>query len=339
MKKRNKVAFITGITGQDGSYLAEFLLDKNYTVYGLLRRKSKPDYGNVSHIRNQIIFIFGALAAPACLSMYLAKIIPDEIYNLGAQSHVHESWLQPLATADQTGLGALRIFESVRNVCRKARVYQASTSELFGETKISPQDENTPISPANPYAAAKALAHFDARIYRKSFNLFISTGILFNHESPRRSPDFVTRKVSLAVASIKLGLKSHQVPLGQGGEPVVNSVGKLELGNLDSVRDWGFAGDYVESMWKILQHKDPDDFIIATGKGHTIKDLCQTAFDYVGLNWKDYVVTNPKWVRPTETGPLIGNAGKAKKLLNWKPKTSFKQLVEMMVESDLSLLR
>src|SRR3989344_5047480 len=221
MKKRNKVAFITGITGQDGSYLAEFLLDKNYTVYGLLRRKSKPDYGNVSHIRNQINFI-------------------------------------------------------------------------FGETKISPQDENSPISPANPYAAAKALAHFDARIYRKSFNLFISTGILFNHESPRRSPDFVTRKVSLAVASIKLGLKSHQVPLGQGGESVVNAAGKLELGNLDSVRDWGFAGDYVESMWKILQHKDPDDFIIATGKGHTIKDLCQTAFDYVGLNWKDYVVTNPK---------------------------------------------
>ena len=269
----------------------------------------------------------------------MKKIIREEIYNLGAKSNVHESWLQPLATADQTGLGALRIFESVRNVCPKARVYQASTSELFGETKISPQDENTPISPANPYAAAKALAHFDARIYRKSFNLFISTGILFNHESPRRSPDFVTRKVSLAVASIKLGLKSPQVPWGQGGEPVVNSVGKLELGNLDSVRDWGFAGDYVESMWKILQHKDPDDFIIATGKGHTIKDLCQTAFDYVGLNWKDYVVTNPKWVRPTETGPLIGNAGKAKKLLNWKPKTSFKQLVEMMVESDLSLLR
>ncbi len=339
MIRKNKIAFITGITGQDGSYLAEFLLDKNYTVYGLLRRKSKPDYGNVSHIRNQINFIFGDLADPACLSMYLAKIMPDEIYNLGAQSHVHESWLQPLATADQTGLGALRIFESVRNVCPKARVYQASTSELFGETKISPQDENTPISPANPYAAAKALAHFDARIYRRSFNLFISTGILFNHESPRRSPDFVTRKVSLAVASIKLGLKNHQVPLGQGGEPVVNSKGKLELGNLDSVRDWGFAGDYVESMWKILQYKNPDDFVIATGKGHTIKDLCQVAFDYVGLDWKKYVVSNPKWVRPTETGPLIGNALKAKKLLNWKPKTSFKQLIEMMVESDLSLLR
>ena len=339
MTKKKKVAFITGVTGQDGSYLAEFLLDKGYLVYGLLRRKSKPDYGNVSHIRNQINFIFGDLADPACLSMYLAKITPDEIYNLGAQSHVHESWLQPLATADQTGLGALRIFEAVRNVCPKAKTYQASTSELYGATKITPQNEETPIAPANPYAAAKALAHFDAQIYRKSFGLFISTGILFNHESPRRSPDFVTRKVSLAAASIKLGLKNHQIPLGQGGEPVINPEGKLELGNLDSVRDWGFAGDYVEAMWKILQYKKPDDFVIATGKGHTIKDLCKAAFDYVGLNWKDYVVVNKKWIRPTETGPLIGDARKARKLLKWKPKTNFKKLVEMMVESDLAHLR
>ncbi len=339
MTKKKKTAFITGVTGQDGSYLAELLLDKGYHVFGLLRRKSKQDFGNVGHIRNQINFVFGDLADPACLSMYLAKIKPDEIYNLGAQSHVHESWSQPLATADQTGLGALRIFEAVRNICPKTRVYQASTSELFGETKISPQNEETPITPANPYAAAKALAHFDAIIYRKSFNLFISTGILFNHESPRRSPDFVTRKVSLAVASIKLGLKSHRIPLGQSGESVINSDGKLELGGLDSVRDWGFAGDYVEAMWKILQCKKPDDFVIATGKGHTVRDLCQTAFDYVGLNWKDYVVVNQKWVRPTETGPLIGDASKARKALGWKPKTSFKELIEMMVESDLSHLR
>jgi len=338
-KGKKKIAFITGITGQDGSYLAELLLDKGYHIFGLLRRKSKQDFGNVGHIRNQINFVFGDLADPSCLSMYLAKIKPDEIYNLGAQSHVHESWMQPLATADQTGLGALRIFEAVRNVCPKARVYQASTSELFGATKITPQDENTPITPANPYAAAKALAHFDAQIYRKSFGLFISTGILFNHESPRRSPDFVTRKVSLAVASIKLGLKSHRIPLGQGGEPVVNSEGKLELGGLDSVRDWGFAGDYVEAVWRILQHKKPDDFVIATGKGHTVKDLCQTAFDYAGLNWKDYVVVNKKLVRPTETGPLVGDASKARKTLGWKPKTSFKELVETMVESDLSHLR
>lgn len=339
MAKRKKVAFVTGITGQDGSYLAELLLEKGYHVYGLLRRKSKPDYGNVAHLRHYLNFVFGDLADPACLSMYLAKIMPDEIYNLGAQSHVHESWSQPLATADQTGLGALRIFEAVRNVCPKARVYQASTSELFGETKITPQNENTPVNPANPYAAAKALAHFDAQIYRKSFNLFISTGILFNHESPRRSPDFVTRKVSLAAASVKLGLKNHEVPLGQGGEPVINSQGKLELGSLDAVRDWGFAGDYVEAMWKILQYKKPDDFVIATGIGHTIKDLCKIAFSYVGLNWKDYVVVNPKWVRPTETGPLVGDSSKARKILKWRPKTKFKELVEMMVEADLAHLR
>ena len=338
-RKKTKKAFITGITGQDGSYLAEFLLEKGYKVYGLLRRKSKPDYGNVGHLRHQIEFVFGDLADPACISMYLKKIKPDEIYNLGAQSHVHESWNQPLATADQTGLGALRVFEAVRNVCPKARVYQASTSELFGEAFEVPQTEKTPLMPNNPYAAAKALAHFDARIYRKSFNLFISTGILFNHESPRRSPDFVTRKVSLAAASIKLGLKGRQIPLGQGGNPVVNKKGKLELGNLNSKRDWGFAGDYVESMWMILQHSKPDDFIVSTGRVHTVKQLAREAFKVVGLNWKDHVVINQKWVRPTETGPLMGDHSKIAKELGWKPKTTFRELVKMMVESDLKLLK
>lgn len=332
-------AFITGITGQDGSYLAELLLSKGYQVYGLLRRNSNPSYGNVSHLRHEINFVFGDLADPACLSMYLAQIQPDEIYNLGAQSHVHESWSQPLATADQTGLGALRIFESVRNVLPRARVYQASTSELFGETSVVPQNESTPFQPANPYAAAKALAHYDAQVYRRSFNLFISTGILFNHESPRRSPDFVTRKVSLAVASIKLGLKSHRIPLGQAGRPVLNSQGKLELGNLDAQRDWGYAGDYVDAMWRIVQHSQPDDFVIATGEVHTIKDLCQEAFSIVGLDWKDHVVVDKKWLRPTETGPLVGDYSKAKKLLGWKPKTTFKQLIASMVHTDLSRLR
>lgn len=338
-KKKTKIAFVTGITGQDGSYLAEFLLDKNYQVFGLMRRNSNPNYGNVVHLRHQINFIFGDLADPACLSMYLAQIKPDEIYNLGAQSHVHESWLQPLATADQTGLGALRIFEAVRNILPQARVYQASTSELYGETKRSPQNEDTPIHPANPYAAAKALAHFDAQIYRKSFGLFISTGILFNHESPRRSPDFVTRKVSLAVSAIKLGLKGSRVPLGQGGLPVLNSQGKLELGNLTAERDWGFAGDFVDAMWRILQYKIPDDFVIATGEGHTIKQLCQTAFGCVGLDWKKYVVVDKKWIRPTETGPLVGDYSKAKKLLGWKPRTSFTDLISTMVHTDLAKLR
>ena len=338
MSSKPKTAFITGITGQDGSYLAELLLEKNYRIYGLLRRNSNPSYGNVAHLRHHIDFVFGDLADPACLSMYLAKIQPGEIYNLGAQSHVQESWLQPLATADQTGLGALRIYESVRNVAPKARVYQASTSELFGETKIVPQNENTPFNPANPYAAAKALAHFDARIYRKSFSLFISTGILFNHESPRRSPDFVTRKVSLAVASLKLGLKGNRIPTGQGGRPVINADGKLELGNLEAQRDWGFAGDYVEAIWKILQHEAPDDFVIATGVAHTVEEMCAAAFEVAGLNWRDHVVINSDWVRPIETGPLVGDYSKAKKLLGWQPKTTFKELVEMMVRADISRL-
>ena len=337
-KKKQKVAFITGITGQDGSYLAEFLLEKNYKVYGLLRRKSKPDYGHIGHLRSKLNFVFGDLGDFSCISMYLKKIQPDEIYNLGAQSHVHESWSQPLATADHTGLGALRIFEAVRNVCPKARVYQASTSELFGETKQSPQNENTPLNPNNPYAAAKALAHFDAKIYRKSFNLFISTGILFNHESPRRSPDFVTRKITLAAACIKLGLKGKKIPIGQDGNPIVNSKGKLELGNLNSKRDWGFAGDYVESMWMILQHSQPDDFIVSTGEVHTVKQLASEAFKVVGLNWKDYVVVNQKWVRPTETGPLVGDHTKITKALGWKPKTTFPELVKTMVEADLEFL-
>lgn len=338
MAKKSKTAFITGITGQDGSYLTEFLLEKNYEIFGLLRRNSNPSYGNVAHLRHNINFVFGDLADPACISMYLAKIQPDEIYNLGAQSHVHESWLQPLATADQTGLGAIRIYEAVRNVVPRARVYQASTSELFGETKESPQNENTSVRPANPYAAAKALAHFDAQVYRKSFNLFISTGIMFNHESPRRSPDFVTRKVSLAAAAIKLGLKDLHIPIGQGGKPVVNSNGKLELGNLDAQRDWGYSGDYVEAMWLILQHDRPDDFVVATGVTHTVKDLCAEAFSLMHLNWQDYVVINKDWVRPTETGPLVGDYSKIKKTLGWKPKTNFKELVKMMVTSDLARL-
>lgn len=339
MPAKRKKAFITGITGQDGSYLAEFLLTKNYDIYGLMRRNSNPNYGSVGHLKHQINFLFGDLSDPACLSMHLAQTCPDEIYNLGAQSHVGESWSQPLATADQTGLGALRIFEAVRNVCPKSRVYQASTSELFGETKVTPQNEDTPIHPANPYAAAKALAHFDAQIYRKSFGLFISTGILFNHESPRRSPDFVTRKVSLAVAAIKLGLKDTRIPVGQGGTPVVTPDGKLEMGNLDAKRDWGFAGDYVEAMHLILQHHKPDDFVVATGEVHTVKDLCETAFSYVGLNWKKYTTVNKKWVRPTETGPLVGDSTKIRKTLGWAPKTNFKDLIAMMVESDLAKLR
>jgi len=337
MPKGRKTALITGITGQDGSYLAELLLAKNYQVFGLLRRNSNPSFGNVFHLRHEIEFLFGDLADSSCLSMYISKVQPNEIYNLGSQSHVHESWSQPIATADQTGLGALRIYEAVRNVSTESRVYQASTSELFGETTIVPQNEDTPIKPANPYAAAKALAHFDAQVYRRSFGLFISTGILFNHESPRRSPDFVTRKVSLAVAALKLGLKGTRIPLGQGGRPVI-SEGKLELGNLEAKRDWGFAGDYVEAIWKILQYEKADDWVVATGVVHTVSELCETAFSVVGLDWQKYVVINKDLIRPTETGPLVGDYSKIKKILGWQPKVEFKELITMMVRSDLARL-
>lgn len=338
MRKRKK-AFITGITGQDGSYLAELLLKGGYKVFGLIRRSSKPSYGNVAHIKEKIDFCLGDLADTACINRLINEIQPNEIYHLGSQSHVRESWEQPLATADQTGIGALRIYEAVRHFCPKTKVYQASTSELFGATDGIPQNENTPIKPANPYGAAKALAHFDAQIYRKSFNLFISTGILFNHESPRRSPDFVTRKISLAAAAIKLGLKGNEIPHGEAGQPVINKKGKLELGNLDAKRDWGFAGDYVEAMWRIMQLREPDDFVIATGEVHTVREFCRAAFAVVGLDWRKHVVVNPKWLRPMETGPLVGDASKARRILGWKPKVSFGELVEMMAKSDLEALK
>lgn len=336
---RTKKAFITGITGQDGSYLAELLLDKGYKVYGFIRRSSKQTYGNVAHIKHKIDFCLGDLADMSCINRLIKEIMPDEIYNLASQSHVRESWDQPLATADQTGLGALRIFEAVRHFHPKARVYQASTSELFGETDGSLQNEETPIKPTNPYGAAKAIAHFDAQVYRKSFNLFISTGILFNHESPRRSPDFVTRKISLAVASIKLGLKGNEIPHGEAGQPVINKKGKLELGNLGAKRDWGFAGDYVGAMWKILQLGKPDDFVLATGEVHTVREFCKAAFTVVGLDWEKHVAVNPRWFRPMEAGPFVGDASKARKILGWKPKVTFKELVEMMIQSDLETLK
>jgi GDPmannose 4,6-dehydratase len=337
-KRKQKKAFITGITGQDGSYLSELLLEKGYEVYGLLWNKDSSNYGSVEHLKDKIEFVLGDLVDLNCFLDYFKKIQPDEIYNLGAQSHVHKSWSDPISTTNQTGLGPLRIFEAVRQVSPHSKVYQASSSELFGKAKELPQTEKTTISPSNPYASSKALAHFNAKIYRQSFNLFISTGIMFNHESPRRSPDFVTRKITLAAACIKLGLKGKKIPIGQDGNPIVNSKGKLELGNLNSKRDWGFAGDYVESMWMILQHSQPDDFIISTGQVHTVKQLASEAFKAVGLNWKDYVVINQKWVRPTETSYLVGDHTKITKILGWKPKTTFQELVQIMVKADLEFL-
>lgn len=334
MKK--KKALITGITGQDGSYLAEFLLEKNYEVIGMIRRKSKFDLGNAAHLKNQVQFVYGDLLDSSVLVRILSEYQPDEIYNLAAQSVPRDSWRQPIQTGEVTGLGTIRLLEATRQVAPKAKFYQASSSEMFGEVKESPQNEETPFNPVNPYAVAKLYAHYNAIIYRRSYKMFISCGILFNHESPRRSPDFVTRKVSLGAACIKLRIKNP--PLNEESEPLVKD-GKLAMGNLEAKRDWGFAGDYVRAMWMMLQQKKPDNFVIATGKAHTIKELCQVAFEHVGLDYRDYVVVDPRFIRPTETGPLTGDYSRAEKILGWKPKVSFKELIEMMVDADLASLK
>lgn len=334
MKK--KKALITGVTGQDGSYLAELLLEKGYEVVGMIRRKSKFDLGNAAHLKNQVQFVYGDLMDPSVLVRILEEYRPGEIYNLAAQSVPRDSWRQPIQTGEVTGLGALRLFEVVRQVLPEAKVYQASSSEMFGEVRESPQNEATPFNPVNPYAVAKLFAHYHAIIYRRSYKMFIASGILFNHESPRRSPDFVTRKVTLGAVCIKLKIKNP--PLNEEGEPLVKD-GKLAMGNLAAQRDWGFAGDYVRAMWMILQHRQPDDFVVGTGATHTIKKLCEVAFGHLGLDWKKYVVVDSRFVRPTETGPLTGDYSKAKKVLGWKPEVSFEELIKMMVDADLASLK
>lgn len=334
MKKK---ALITGITGQDGSYLAEFLLKKGYEVAGIIRKTSHFYYANISHIQHDLNLIQADLLDPVSIREAVQKVKPDEVYNLASQSHPAESFRQPIHTAEITGIGAHRVMDAVLDAAPKAKFYQASSSEMFGWVKEIPQNEETPFNPANPYAAAKLYAHNIARIYRKSYKMFISCGILFNHESPRRGLGFVTQKVTYAAACAKLGIKTSE-HLNEEGEPIVKN-GKVALGNLEAKRDWGFAGDYVESMWLMLQQKEPDDFVVGTGETHTIADLCQEAFSYVGLDWKKYVVVDKRFVRPTETGPLVADYSKAKKVLGWKPKTSFKELVRMLVDAHLARLK
>lgn len=334
---KQKTALITGITGQDGSYLAEFLLKKDYHVVGLVRKTSNFAYPNISHIQNEIELIQADLLDPVSLRESIQKAQPDEIYNLASQSHPSESFKQPIHTAEITGIGAHRVLDAALDVVPKAKFYQASSSEMFGWVREIPQNEETPFNPANPYAAAKLYAHVMTKIYRKSYNMFAATGILFNHESPRRHFGFVTQKVTYAAAAAKLGIKNSE-HLNEEGEPIIKK-GKVSLGNLDAKRDWGYAGDYVEAMWLILQESKPDDFVVATGETHTIRELCETAFDYVGLSWKDFVVVDERFVRPTETGPLVGDFSKAKKVLGWKPKVSFKQLVGIMVDAHLARLK
>lgn len=316
-----KRALITGITGQDGSYLAELLLSKGYKVFGLRRRTSVPILENIEHLKNEIEFIDGDLLDMGSLINAVRISNPDEVYNLAAQSFVATSWIQPVATGQATGIGVTNMLEAVRLVKPDARFYQASSSEMFGKVVETPQKETTPFYPRSPYGVAKVYGHWITVNYRESYNMYACSGILFNHESPRRGIEFVTRKVTDAVAKIKLGLQSE-----------------LRLGNLDAKRDWGFAGDYVRAMWLMLQQDKADDFVISTGETHTIEELVEIAFTHVGLNWRDYVVIDQKFVRPAEVDLLLGDCTKAKEKLGWELEVGFEQLVKMMVDSDLEKL-
>jgi len=317
-----KRALITGITGQDGSYLADFLLSKRYKVYGMVRRASTENFERIEHIRDRITILQADLLDQLSLIELVETVEPDELYNLAAQSFVPTSWIQPALTAEFTALGVTKVLEAIRLVNRKVRFYQASSSEMFGKVRESPQNELTPFYPRSPYGVAKVYGHFITVNYRESYDLFAVSGILFNHESPRRGLEFVTRKISDGVARIKLGLASE-----------------LRLGNLDAKRDWGFAGDYVKAMWLMLQQDTSEDFVIATGKAHSVRDFAEVAFAHAGLDWKRYVKVDRKLLRPAEVTHLLGDASKAKKLLGWKPAVSFEGLARMMVDADIKRLR
>lgn len=331
-----KKAFITGISGQDGSYLAEFLLNKGYEVGGLVRRNATSEMGNIEDLRGEIKIYYGDLQSPESIALPLLDFKPDEIYNLASFSSPFASFADKLGSIMITGIGAFHVFERAREIVPQAKIYQASTSEMFGVPREVPQDENTPFNPKNPYAVAKEYAHRMAVIARedKKQPQFISCGILFNHESPRRGLNFVTRKITAAVACLKNGRK-EDIPLNEIGQPLVQD-GKLKLGDLEAKRDWGYAPDYVEAMWLMLQQEKASDFVIATGQVHTVKEFAEEAFATVGLNWKDFVTSDPHFVPPVQTGPLQGNSAKAKKVLGWQPKTTFKELVKIMVHADLA---
>jgi len=319
MKKR---ALITGITGQDGSYLAELLLAKDYEVIGMVRRTSTVNYERIAHIQDRITFAPGDLLDEASLIEVLREHRPDEVYNLAAQSFVQTSFSQPVLTGETTALGVTRLLDALRIVDPDVRFYQASSSEMFGKVVEVPQRETTPLYPRSPYGVAKVYGHWITINYRESYGLHASSGMLFNHESPRRGLEFVTRKISHGVAQIKLGRQSE-----------------LHLGNLEAQRDWGFAGDYVEAMWAMLQQDEPDDYVVATGETHSVREFCEIAFSHAGLDYQDHVVVDERFMRPAEVDLLVGDPGKAKAQLGWEPKVSFRELVEMMVDADLALLR
>jgi len=315
-------ALITGITGQDGSYLAEFLLEKGYRVVGIVRRSSTTPYERIGHLVDRIELVSADLLDQTSLTDAVSEYAPDEIYNLAAQSFVQTSWTQPVLTGEFTALGVTRMLEAMKKAAPRARFYQASSSEMFGKVHESPQRESTPFYPRSPYGVAKVYGHWITVNYRESFGLYAVSGILFNHESPRRGLEFVTRKVTDAVARIKLGRAKE-----------------VKLGNLDSRRDWGFAGDYVDAMWRMLQRDEPEDYVIGTGHTCSVRDLCEAAFGCVGLDYREHVTQDPKFFRPAEVDLLVADPTRAREELGWVPKVSFKSLVEMMVEADLERQR
>ena len=318
MQKR---ALITGVTGQDGSYLAELLLEKDYEVIGMVRRTSTVNFERIAHIQDRITFAPGDLLDEASLIEVLRTHRPDEVYNLAAQSFVQTSFSQPVLTGETTALGVTRLLDAIRIVDPDVRFYQASSSEMFGKVVEVPQRETTPLYPRRPYGVAKVYGHWITINYRESYGLHASSGMLFNHESPRRGMEFVTRKISHAVAQIKLGRAAE-----------------LPLGNLEAQRDWGFAGDYVEAMWMMLQQDEPDDYVISTGETHSVREFCEVAFSHVGLDYNDHVVVDERFMRPAEVDLLVGDASKAERVLGWTPSTNFTELVESMVDADIDLL-
>jgi GDPmannose 4,6-dehydratase len=315
-------ALVTGVTGQDGSYLADFLCEKGYEVLGMVRRTSTINFDRIRHLQDRIKIVRGDLLDEVSLISILRENDPDEIYNLAAQSFVPTSFEQPVLTGEFTGLGVTRVLDAIRIVNHAVRFYQASSSEMFGKVRETPQRETTPFYPRSPYGAAKVYAHWMTVNYRESYGLFACSGILFNHESPRRGVEFVTHKITRAAARIKLGLASE-----------------LRLGNLDAQRDWGYAPDYVRAMWLMLQQDHPDDYVIATGETHSVREFCQEAFGHLGLDWEKYVVVDPKLYRPAEVDLLVGDYGKAKRVLGWEPSINFQELVRIMVDADMAALQ
>ena len=330
-----QIAFITGITGQDGSYLAEFLLEKGYEVVGLARRTTHYHYENINHLVGKIAIEYGDLVDPDSIERILAEYRPTEVYNLAAQSVPADSWQQPIVTAEITAVGPLRILEALRKLKLDARFYQATSREIYGGVQQEVIDESTPFLANNPYGVAKLYAHLMTRTYRQSYDMFACGGILFNHESPRRSLHFVTRKVAMGVACIHMGVENP--PLNEAGQPLIAD-GKLKLGNLDAVRDWGYAKEYVEAMWLMLQQERPQDYVIATNTAYTIRDLCEVAFSRVGLDWQAHVETDARFVRPTEIAASRGDYSKAKSELGWEPRMQFRELIELMVDEDIRRL-